>query len=484
MENLSNSSKNQTNGNNLSLIPGSIDDINMIDLAVSQYKGYGMYVITSKMIPSALDGLIPVQRRLLLSCHYNCKNEYIRTAAIIGDTMAKWHPHQLSEDTVNTLVMNNFVDGSGLWGSGIGTNPSGCAAMRYTKVKANEFIERISMEYINDVPWYSGDNNMKEEPIYLPTMIPFCLISKFEKSKPAFGIKSVIPCYTHKDLIIRLMSLLKGKDKGYIIKPMVFGCNVIDGEFEKILTKGTGEIKIRGRYTIDEDNKTIIVNGWSPRFTFETLLSRIDKYNDYNLLSNNEIGYADRTGNGIDETVVVFSVAKQRNTDEIFTKMKNAIISSLESVLLYNIYAVNESSNVEITPVDTMLMNAYSKFKEAQKVNIIKKIDEFKKKIDEIAVIRLIIPHISTLTLELSFSEKVDILSKKTNIDPKRIETICAKYSIKQLLSIGTDTNDIINEVSRLEQIVESDVSMTNKCITDYQTIFKFITKNTNEQKP
>ncbi|MCK5018613.1 MAG: hypothetical protein KAS32_16250, partial [Candidatus Peribacteraceae bacterium] len=311
----------------------------MDKLVPALYSSYGNYVIKAKMIPNIIDGLLPVQKRILLAAHTIARTSFVKTAKILGETMARWHPHAEAVGTVVWCVHNGFMIGDGQWGSKFGQEEIGCAAARYTSVKANPLIEELAFKLVKHVDWVAEE--VDPEPVVLPTMIPFCLMTQYEVSSIAFGFRTDIPNYNPKDLIKRLQYLL-GKRKKITIKPNPIGCTIMSNNktCEELLTKGKGTLELQGNFDVDEKNKCVYVYGWNPRIKFKTLFERIDRYNKYGLISNGDIGYIDESD--IDTgTQIKFEVAKQRNTGPIFDKLVEAVTESLKVSLNYNIIAVD-----------------------------------------------------------------------------------------------------------------------------------------------
>lgn len=100
---------------------------------------YAIAVVTSRAIPSVLDGMKPVVRRCVYGAYeggYRSNKKEVKSARIVGDVMGKYHPHGDSAvyDTIVGLVQpwgNNIplFHGSGNWGSPGGEDPA--AASRY-----------------------------------------------------------------------------------------------------------------------------------------------------------------------------------------------------------------------------------------------------------------------------------------------------------------------------------------------------------------
>lgn len=414
------------------------------------------------MIPLGLDGLLPVQRRLLLGCHTVCRNEWKKTAEVLGQVMGKWHPHNMSESSMEGLVNNGFVDGSGQWGMVVGTEPMHCAAMRYTKVRANKSIEDSVFRYINDVPWIPSEEEMDPEPIALPTPIPLCLVARYETEYIAFGFKTSIPCYDKDDLKQRLIGIVEKDKKQKLIRPKVEGCNVIGGDYKNILTKGSGSIQIQGKYSIDKVNKKIIVNGWSPRIKFQTLLKRIDRYNQWNLLSkkDNDIGWIDQTGDGDYFTRVEFKVAKQRNVTEIFDKMVEAVTESLKDTLKYNIHVINKQGELDFntTSIDSLLLDSYDYFGRALLSNRKNRLETIKSKINECTIIEKIRPHISIAVEKYKSDPKKACaeLSKLSGVNVASVEEVVTNHSIRKLMTIKLDKDKMKSELKEVEDDIKN----------------------------
>ncbi|MDP6933607.1 MAG: DNA gyrase subunit A, partial [Myxococcota bacterium] len=62
-----------------------------------RYLNYALSVITSRALPDVRDGLKPVQRRILYAMYHNLRlvpdSRYRKSAAVVGEVMAKYHPH-------------------------------------------------------------------------------------------------------------------------------------------------------------------------------------------------------------------------------------------------------------------------------------------------------------------------------------------------------------------------------------------------------
>ena len=415
------------------------------------YKSYGDYVNKSKMLPNNVDGLLPVQKRILLGAHTFAKRTFVKTAKLLGEVMANWHPHSEASGTAHWAVENKFMDGDGSWGTRLGVSPTGPAAPRYTKIKANDFIEELAFKLVDYVDWESDE--LDPEPVVIPTMIPFCLMTKYETLSIAFGFKTEIPCYDPKDLIKRLLFLLKRGEK-FIPKPNIPDCKILSSEedCETLLTTGKGKIEIQGNYLADEKNQRVYVRGWNPRSSWEAVLNKIDKFKNKGLLANRDFIWTDES-NGKSGTKVRFEVSKQRNKEEIFSIMKKAVPESLKSSLSYNIITVDRNGKIQFPSIDEMLLNTYSYYKQTLGKYYVKAISEVKEKITEIEIIRRIRPFISAaISKSEDPNEVFKILSEKARIPVGDIEKVAEKYRIKRLLTVSTDISEFQSQMIQLQK--------------------------------
>lgn len=108
----------------------------------SSYLSYSMSVIVNRAIPDVRDGLKPVHRRILYAMYMLrllWSSVYKKAARVVGEVMAKYHPHGDSSiyDALVRMAQDfslraPLIDGQGNFGS-VDGDPA--AAMRYTEAK-------------------------------------------------------------------------------------------------------------------------------------------------------------------------------------------------------------------------------------------------------------------------------------------------------------------------------------------------------------
>ena len=171
----------------------------MADIMHESMLPYAEYVILDRAIPRVEDGLKPVQRRILYTmCEMGLTPDkpYRKSAAVVGDCLAKYHPHgDTSVYDAMVRMAQNFnmrmplVDGQGNFGS---VDGDGAAAMRYTEARmtplALELLKDIDK---NTVRWARNYDDRLKEPEMLPGRYPNLLVNG--ASGIAVGLATNIP---------------------------------------------------------------------------------------------------------------------------------------------------------------------------------------------------------------------------------------------------------------------------------------------------
>lgn len=164
---------------------GRVEPIQLVDEMKKSYLDYAMSVIVSRALPDVRDGLKPVHRRILYAMWkigLKHSSKYRKSAHVVGEVMAKYHPHGDSAiyDSLVRMAQDfslrvPLVNGQGNFGSMDGDN---AAAMRYTEAKlqsiAEEMLLDIEKDTVNFTPNYDGST---KEPTVLPSKLPNLLLN-------------------------------------------------------------------------------------------------------------------------------------------------------------------------------------------------------------------------------------------------------------------------------------------------------------------
>lgn len=237
------------------------------------FLDYASYVILERAVPELLDGLKPVQRRLLHAMYELEDGRYNKVANIIGHTM-KYHPHgdaSIGDALVQMGQKELMIDTQGNWGNVL-TGDS-AAAPRYIEARLSKFALEVAFNPKNTVwkPSYDGRNN---EPVTLPVKFPLLLASGVEGI--AVGLASKILPHNFIELIEASINILEGKD--FEIYPDFLTGGLAD--FSKY-NRGMRGGKVRVRARISKiDKKTLVITELPFGTTTGTLIDSIIAAND------------------------------------------------------------------------------------------------------------------------------------------------------------------------------------------------------------
>ncbi len=177
------------------------------------YKGwfleYASYVILERAIPEVLDGLKPVQRRILHTMKRLDDGRYNKVANIIGFTM-QYHPHgdaSIGDALVALGQKELLIDTQGNWGNTLTGDKS--AAPRYIEARLSKFALEVVFNP-KTTEWLNSYDGRNKEPVVLPVKFPILLYLGAEGI--AVGLASKILPHNFNELIDASVSYLKGKD--------------------------------------------------------------------------------------------------------------------------------------------------------------------------------------------------------------------------------------------------------------------------------
>jgi DNA gyrase subunit A len=265
------------------------------------YLEYSMSVIVSRALPDVRDGLKPVHRRILYAMAesgFDHNKPYKKSARIVGDVVAKYHPHG-TEAVYETMVRmaqdfsmrSILVDGHGNFGSMDGDKP---AAMRYTEARLSKIAHYLLMDY--DKKTVAMQTNYDEslfEPVVLPTRYPNLLVNG--ASGIAVGMATNIPTHNLGEVIDACCALIDDPNlgvedlMGYVPGPdfptggSIMGTRGIVSAYEN----GRGIITVRGKSHVEDvrkDRPAIIVTEIPYQVNKAKMLERIAE-----LVNNKEL---------------------------------------------------------------------------------------------------------------------------------------------------------------------------------------------------
>lgn len=234
---------------------------------VKQYKEdiikYAIYDNRSRSVPYIKDGLKPVHRRILYAGSHDEKcteNRRVKSAAIVGTVLKKYHPHgdvgvygAMKPMTNPFEIYIPLLYGQGNWGTLYG---DGAAAMRYTESGVSKFAYECvigdMLEAPNITDWSPNYNNDTQEPDYLPIKIPLLLING--GFGIGYGITTKIPRHNINEVIDATIKLMHDPNAEIVLIPdQCLPCEIINTNFKAISNKGNGKFIARAIIEVKHD---------------------------------------------------------------------------------------------------------------------------------------------------------------------------------------------------------------------------------------
>lgn len=254
---------------------------------------YGMSIITDRALPSAEDGLKPVNRRILYDMFdkgYMNNKKFVKCAQPVGDTMGRFHPHGDSSIYGALAAMSQewnmrypLITWHGNNGSRDGDEP---AAYRYTECKLSKLGEEMLADIKkNTVDWQNAYTDEEEEPVYLPGRLPNLIINgtsgiawamacSFAPHNLGEVMEAAIYMLDNPECEIKeLLNYIKGPD-------FPTGGQLINkDELTTAYLTGKGRARVRGEYTIESSRSgdSIVFTSIPYKISKEKLIVDIDK---------------------------------------------------------------------------------------------------------------------------------------------------------------------------------------------------------------
>ena len=231
------------------------EDSNYLTKVGGMYKewflDYASYVILERAVPDLMDGLKPVQRRILHSMFDLEDGRYNKVANIVGHTM-QYHPHgdaSISDAIVQVGQKELLIDMQGNWGN-IYTGDR-AAASRYIEARLSKFALEVVFNP-KTTNWQLSYDGRKKEPIHLPVKFPLLLAQGAEGI--AVGLSTKILPHNFNELIDGSIKYLKGRS--FKLFPDFQTGGSIDVSNYNDGNRG-GRVKVRA--SVEKYNKNTIV---------------------------------------------------------------------------------------------------------------------------------------------------------------------------------------------------------------------------------
>lgn len=321
----------------------------LLDEFGSNFIEYAVACNTDRAIPSVYDGLKPVAKRILYGAlTEGCVSSkpHVKCAALVGAVMGRLHPHgdssiygalvRLSQDWSLRYPLIDFHGSNGT------ISGDGPAAYRYTEARLSKLAEdgmlvNIKKGIVDTVPNYS---ETEDEPVVLPSLFPNLLCNP--NSGIGVAMASSWAPHNFREVAQAIYDYMDGKEPEIPAPDFPTGGVIINGkDCKKIIQNGRGSVKIRGKYTI-EDN-SIIFTEIPYGVTIEKILEDINALDEKGEL-NGVLSANDETNRkGVR---IVIECEKNANIKGILNKLFAS--TDLQSTFSYNQVALVDKVPTEL----------------------------------------------------------------------------------------------------------------------------------------
>ena len=230
---------------------------------------YASYVIKDRAIPDIIDGLKPVQRRIMHSLKQVDDGKFHKVANIIGHTM-QYHPHgdaSIGAALVNLANKNYFIERQGNFGN-ILTGDIASAA-RYIECRLTPLAREVmfNKDLTDFTDSYDGRNL---EPLALPAKVPELLMQGVEGI--AVGMATKVMPHNFNEVLNAQIKLIKGEP--FQLFPDFFQGAFMDASDYQ---DGNGRLKLRAKIEHSKDStKAVVIREIAPSTTTESVIQSIE----------------------------------------------------------------------------------------------------------------------------------------------------------------------------------------------------------------
>ena len=449
-----------------------ITEVDILDEAKECFLTYAEEVLTDRAIPSAEDGLLSSQRKILWTMSDALKMDATsktkKCNAIVGSTLMTSYYHGdascygvLCKMAQKYLMRYPLIEGQGSLGTQ--ENNDMVASSRYTEAKPSVYADLMMLNYKKGpVPTKPTYNNEYEEPVFLPGFFPNALCN----GRQAIGISmahnslpnnltevcnGIIRYIKNNEVTVEeLMEDIKGPD--FPLGGVLINSKDIKSAYKT--GRSQVSLKVRGDYEI-EDNKIIFTS--IPYRTYrnkikEQLEKNVDVFDKY--LED----FEDQSALGVNK--LIFILKKNVNHSTVLSNLFK--LTDLQVSLSYNMNFI-----VDGTPKLCSLKDLIKAYVQHQN-NIIIKIaqidkDKAAKRIHVIEGMLIAIEDIDkAISLIRSSNDKTEAAQKliaNFDVDEEQAKAIL-DITLSRLTKL--DKDDLLNELKSKKDIVAKNDSLIN----------------------
>jgi len=233
----------------------------------TNFMEYASYVIKDRAIPHLIDGLKPVQRRIMHSLIDMDDGKFHKVANVVGHCM-QYHPHGDASIYSALVVLANkdfFIDKQGNFGN-IYTGDEASAA-RYIECRLLPLAKQVL--YNPDITEFEDSyDGRNKEPVTFPCKIPLILIQGAEGI--AVGMATKILPHNYVETLQAVKAVLN--EESFILFPDFLTGGLLD---VSQYNEGNGKVIVRAKMDMS-DNKKIVIREIPFGTTTETLMTSIE----------------------------------------------------------------------------------------------------------------------------------------------------------------------------------------------------------------
>lgn len=441
-----------------------IYDVDILDEAKDNFLTYASEVLTDRAIPSAEDGLLSAQRKILwtmedyLKMDSNSKTK--KCNALVGSTLSTSYYHGdascygvLCKMSQDYLMRYPLIKGQGSLGTQ--ENNDLVASSRYTEAKPSIYADLMMNNFKkNVVPVKETYNGEYMEPVILPSLFPNAIcngrqaigVSMSHNSAP-HNLTEVCSCIIaflqdKVHTVDDVMNYIPGPD--FPLGGRVLNKKDIRAAFET--GHSSVSLKIQGDYII-EDNKIIFTT-----IPYRTYRNKIKEQIEKNVDEFEQIIDDFDDESSVGQNKLVFYVKKGISPLKVLNKIFT--LTDLQTTLSYNMnYIINGTPKLCSM---LQLIKAYCNHQEAVLINATKY--DLNKAEARAHILKGLIAAVDQIDEVVQIIKQADDKQNAINklIAFLNIDSIQASAILDMKLGKLTriDKNELINELHEKEKII------------------------------
>lgn len=429
--------------------------VDAYSLVKDSYELYGSKVNSFRALPDIRDGLKTVQRRTLLSAQDNkATSKIVKSAVVVSGTTGRYHPHGESSvyDTLVRMVRHQsspFIPQGNFGLRSYIEAPA--AAMRYTGVQLSPLSKSVYLRYRDWAPHFKNELD-NDEPEYLPTPIPYCLLNG--SLGIGLSVRTHIPPIRSSDLIRAATNILQGKRYNNL-KPEPPGrCGWIDIDYDNLYSLnyngyGTATVgaDVKWEYDNSEESEVIAVYDAPEGVSYGRIQAVLERDN---LLSDGAVRIRNAS---TDRTRILISRTKRSrrvSEDSLFDLVKQAMTKKISYSCI-----VSDNGVAKRMGIRYMMEYAVGLVSESHKANLE---DQLKDLEFENKYCKVRSDLASMLMNNMTYNDIArSVVMVKNSVSEDDISRMCRR-SLSSLSKSEIDSDDIESKISQIRDRM-SDVS-------------------------